>query len=327
MADENGGIVDLRPGSSGPDTNRRNLLVGRAAELERLGLADRVAPATWRLRADLDSTLRDLSIRTDIIKTMHRAMAGAERLVDPQSFALQGDAPSAPIIGKLVERGLHAELTGSAYAVIDGADGHVHHVRFADLETTGDAAPGAIVEVRQWAGPNGDTRLSLAVRSDLSLDQQIEARGTTWLDRQLVSQTPVPTAGGFGRDIRQVLEKREAHLVGNGLARRVGSGVSIQRGLIETLKARELDDAVSQKAGQTGLAHSPSAPGDYVSGIYRERVTLSSGRFAMIDDGLGFQLVPWRPALDAHLGRHITGTMGPGGAVDWSLGRTRGLSR
>ena len=27
-------------------------------------------------------------------------------------------------------------------------------------------------------------------------------------------------------------------------------------------------------------------------GIYRQRVTLASGRFAMIDDGLGFQLVP-----------------------------------
>ncbi|MEG3125089.1 DUF3363 domain-containing protein [Sphingomonas sp. GB1N7] len=307
--------------------NRRILLLGRAAELERLGLANRVSSATWTLRADLEPTLRDLSIRTDIIKTMHRAMAGAERSIDPQSFALQGDAPSEPIIGQLVERGLHDELTGTAYAVIDGADGHVHHVRFADLETTGDAAPGAIVEVRQWVGTNGDTRLSLAVRSDLSLDQQIEARGTTWLDRQLVSQSPVPTAGGFGRDIRDARERREAHLVEEGLAHRVGSGVSIQRGLIETLKARELDDAVLRKVGQTGLVHNPSALGDYVSGVYRERVTLSSGRFAMIDDGLGFQLVPWRPALDAHLGRHITGTMGPGGAVDWSLGRSRGLGR
>jgi hypothetical protein len=45
----------------------------------------------------------------------------------------------------------------------------------------------------------------------------------------------------------------------------------------------------------------------------------------MIDDGLGFQLVPWRPALDAHLGSHIQGTMGRGGGVEWSLGRGRGL--
>lgn len=30
----------------------------------------------------------------------------------------------------------------------------------------------------------------------------------------------------------------------------------------------------------TGLAHRPSAPGEIVSGQYRERVTLASGRFA-----------------------------------------------
>ena len=29
-----------------------------------------------------------------------------------------------------------------------------------------------------------------------------------------------------------------------------------------------------------------------------QRVTLSSGRFAMNDDGMRFQLVPWRPALE-----------------------------
>jgi hypothetical protein len=45
----------------------------------------------------------------------------------------------------------------------------------------------------------------------------------------------------------------------------------------------------------------------------------------MIDKGLGFQLVPWRPALEQHLGRQITGVMTPGGGVDWSLGRGRGL--
>jgi type IV secretory pathway VirD2 relaxase len=59
-ADENDGIVDLRPVAAAPEASRRIMLLGRAAELERLGLADRVAPATWTLRADLEPTLRDL---------------------------------------------------------------------------------------------------------------------------------------------------------------------------------------------------------------------------------------------------------------------------
>ena len=51
----------------------------------------------------------------------------------------------------------------------------------------------------------------------------------------------------------------------------------------------------------------------------------SSGRFAMIDDGLGFQLVPWRPALEQRLGQQVSGTLTPGGRIDWSFGRRRGL--
>ena len=33
----------------------------------------------------------------------------------------------------------------------------------------------------------------------------------------------------------------------------------------------------------------------------------------MIDDGLGFQLVPWRPALEQKLGQQVPGTLTPGG--------------
>jgi hypothetical protein len=45
----------------------------------------------------------------------------------------------------------------------------------------------------------------------------------------------------------------------------------------------------------------------------------------MIDDGMGFSLVPWRPALEQHVGHQIAGIAMPGGAVDWSFGRKLGL--
>jgi type IV secretory pathway VirD2 relaxase len=325
MADEADGIVDLRPDGPGTRREQRRLLLGRAAKLERLGLANRIAPATWSLKAGIEPTLRDLSIRTDIIKTMHRAIAGIQRGGDLSAFALQPDAPADPIIGRLVERGLHDELAGSAYAVIDGADGRVHHVRFRDLDLTSDAAPGAIVEVRSWTDPRGDVRLSLAVRSDMTIAQQVTASGATWLDRQLVGKEPVATGGGFGQEIRAAVARRADQLVTEGLARRIGDLVVPDRRLLDALRSRDVAAAAAKTETALGLPHRPSAPGDHVSGVYRERVTLGSGRFAMIDDGLGFQLVPWRPALDAHLGQHITGTMGPGGAVDWALGR--GLGR
>jgi hypothetical protein len=53
--------------------------------------------------------------------------------------------------------------------------------------------------------------------------------------------------------------------------------------------------------------------------------TLASGRFAMIEDGLGFQLVPWQPVLDKRIGQHISGVMRDSGGIEWGFGGKRGL--
>jgi type IV secretory pathway VirD2 relaxase len=325
IADAGAGIADLRPGATDEDSRLRRLMLGRAAKLERLGLAERAAPACFALKPGLEPTLRDLGIRGDIIKTMHRAMTGAGREPDISGFALHGDNAGDPVLGRLVERGLHDELKGSAYAVVEGVDGKTHHLLFSDLELTGDAAPGAIVEARAYEDALGRKRLSLATRSDLSLQQQVSAPGATWLDRQLLSREPVVTGGGFGAEVQDAMERRVEHLASERLARRQGQRVIFSRDLLETLRRRELDNAAGKIAAETGIVYRPSPEGEHVAGIYRQRVVLSSGRFAMIDDVLGFQLVPWRPALEQQLGRQVSGVMLPSGGVDWSFGRKRGL--
>ena len=323
-ADEGAGIVDLRLGVSNEDPELRRLMLGRAAKLERLGLAEPVGPACWTLKPGLEQTLRDLSIRGDIIKTMHRAMTAGGREPDVAGFAVHGDDAADPVLGRLVARGLHDELKGSAYAIVEGIDGRTHHLRFPDLELTGDARPGAIVEARSYEDATGRARLSLAVRSDLTIETQVTAPGATWLDRQLLGREPA-TGGGFGAQVREAMDRRVEHLAGEGLARRQGQRIVFARDLLETLRHRDMDQATAALSAETGVAHRPSVEGDHVAGVYRQRVTLSSGRFAMIDDGLGFQLVPWRPALEQQIGRQVAGVMIPGGRVDWSFGRKRGL--
>ena len=105
----------------------------------------------------------------------------------------------------------------------------------------------------------------------------------------------------------------------------LGREISPVRDLLATLQRRELEDAAAKLSADTHLAYQPAAEGERVAGVYRERVTLASGRFAMIDDGLGFQLVPWRPALEKELGREVRGVLAAGGRVEWDLGRKRGL--
>ncbi len=122
------------------------------------------------------------------------------------------------------------------------------------------------------------------------------------------------------------MDRRVDHLVKQGLAAAAGpAGDVFARDLINTLRRRELDDAATRLSSETGLIHHPSAEGEQVAGVYRQRFNLSSGRFAMIDDGVGFQLVPWRPALEQQIGKQVSGVLSPGGSVDWSFGRTRGI--
>lgn len=324
-ADEGAGIVSLRPDGADRKPELRRLMIGRAAKLERLGLAEQTEPGCWTLKPGLEETLRGLSIRGDIIKTMHSAVTAGGREPDVSRFALHGDDPSDSVLGRLVARGMHDELKGSAYAIVEGIDGRTHHLQFTDLELTGDAAPGSIVEARSYEDVNGRKKLSLAVRSDLTLQQQTTAPGATWLDRQLLAREPIETGAGFGTEVQDAMDRRLEHLTGEGLVRRQGQRVIFARDLLDTLRRRELDSVAKKIAAETRLTYRPPADGEHVQGIYRQRIALSSGRFAMIDDGLGFQLVPWRPALEQQLGRQISGVMLPGGGVNWSFGRKRGL--
>ena len=326
VADDGAGVVDLRPGGvAPPDPELRRLMIGRAQVLERLGLAGPVGPAQWTLKPDVEPTLRAMGDRGDVIRTMHRALSRGGREPDTGAFAIHGeDAPA--VLGRLADRGLHDESKGSAYVVIEGVDGRAHHVRFGSLEATGDASIGAVVEVRPFTSGDGQRRVSLAVRSDLPLAAQVTSPGATWIDRTLVSREPASLAGsGFGAEVREALEQRTDHLAAEGLARRAGQRTVFARDLLETLRRQELDAAAGKLSAATGLPRQSAAEGEHVAGVYRQRVQIASGRFAMIDNGLGFELVPWKPALEEHLGRQVSGIVLPGGGVDWSFGRRRGL--
>lgn len=325
MADEGGGVADLRRAVGGDASDLSRLMRGRIAKLDRLGVAKQVAPGCWTLKSDIEQTLRDLSIRGDVIKTMHRAISYAGREINASSFALHGDEPTDRVLGRLAERGLYDELKGSAYAIIEGVDGRTHHLVVSDLELTGDAKAGAIVEARAYDDAQGRKRLSLATRSDFTLEEQVMAPGATWIDRQLLAREGARGSAGFGAEVREAMDRRVEYLAGEGLARRQGQMIIFARNLLDTLRRRELDAAAGRIAAATGLTYRSSPEGEHVAGIYRQRVTLASGRFAMIDDGLGFQLVPWRPALDQQLGRQVSGVAMSGGRVDWSFGRKRGL--
>jgi len=326
VRDGRASIIDMAPIPGQQPDEFQTLKMGRLRKLESLGLADQLGPGQWMIDEKAEATLRELGERGDIIKRMHRALTerGIER--GSASYVLAAERLDTPIVGRLVDRGLDDELKGTAYAVVDGVDGRTHHIKLPDLDASGDSAPGSIVELRRFDDAKGERRVAIAVRSDLDIERQITASGATWLDRQNIAREPVALSdGGFGAEVRQALDARAEHLLERGFAERSGKRVSFTRNLIDTLRARELEALGEKLSAETGQPFNHSGSGDYVAGSYRQRFTLASGRFAMLDDGLGFQLVPWTPSLEKHLGRHVSGIARDDGGIDWSFGRKRGL--
>ncbi|GAA4184698.1 relaxase/mobilization nuclease domain-containing protein [Shinella granuli] len=320
------GIIDLAPRADRQPDEFHALKVGRLRTLEILGVAGQVGHSQWFIRPEAESVLRELGERGDIIKRMHRALTerGIER--GSASYVLAGESLDVPVVGRLLERGLDDELKGTAYAVVDGVDGRPHHIKLPHLDAAGDSPPGSIVELRAYEDAQGQRRVALAVRSDLDIHSQVNAAGATWLDRQAVAREPIALSeGGFGAEVQRALEQRAEHLIGEGLAERQGGRVVFARRLLNTLRDREVSALGEKLAAETGLPFNHADGGEYVAGSYRQRFTLASGRFAMIDDGLGFQLVPWSPSLEKQIGRHVSGVARDDGGVDWDFGRKRGI--
>ncbi len=321
QAASNDGVVDLRPEAAARPDITHHVRLGRMQKLEGLGLATLIGSAQWTLSPEAEETLRDLGERGDIIKRLHRAMSDRS----PSEWVVAGEADGRPVVGRLMERGLDDELKGSAYAIVDGVDGRVHHLRLSDLDATSDAATGAVVELRRFKDAAGRDRAALAVRSDLSIEAQATVSGATWLDRRLVDSKAMNFSNvGFGGEVREALERRTEYLIGEGLARRRAQQVLFARDLLDTLRQRELAATGERLTAETGLPVSSVTDGEHVSGVYHQRITLASGRFAMVDGGVGFSLVPWTPALERHLGRHVSG-VADGTGVNWSFGKKLGI--
>ncbi len=95
--------------------------------------------------------------------------------------------------------------------------------------------------------------------------------------------------------------------------------------LLSRLEQQEIARVGPELAKARGLTFTPAETGNYVTGTLVGTTNPASGKFAMIDDGLGFSLVPWQPVLDKQIGRHISGVAMPGGGIDWTFGRNLGL--
>jgi len=396
LAAQRAGIIDVRPPAQ-PSTPsfHQSLQIGRLQHLEKMGLARETRPGIWELQENIQSALRTMGERGDIIRTMQRALGRTQG-----DFVVIGrEERGLRLTGRIAAQGRVDELHDQRYLIVEAADGRSYHLTLPANANTADFATGAIVEVGMPSTPRSvdkniarftedglyrtrrhleslsgredaeglvqahvrrlealrrsgiverveegvwrvpadlpargleydarrDPGAAVHVRSHLPIRDQVRAPGATWLDQQLLNPTTRPALTGFGGELRRALEARQNYLVESGFATRRAQNVVLMKDLLATLRDREVEATAVQIHAQNGLVYRPVEEGQPVSGVYRRSEQLVSGRFAMLDDGIGFTLVPWRPAIEKHLGRELTVKV-QGGLASWEIGRRRALS-
>ncbi len=186
--------------------------------------------------------------------------------------------------------------------------------------------PGDLAERgRQYDAQRLGDGVAVELKSHLPIERQARVIGATWLDQQLIGGGKGLGDLGFGAEVKDALRQRADFLTEQGLAEHRGQRIVLARNLLATLRGRELATAAEDIAAETGLEHRPVADGQRVAGIYRRSVMLASGRYAMLDDAMGFSLVPWKPVIEQRLGQQLAATV-RGGGVSWEIGRQRGMS-
>ncbi|MDP3405808.1 MAG: DUF3363 domain-containing protein [Brevundimonas sp.] len=131
---------------------------GRLRHLERLGLAERTG-GRYRLDAQMETKLRTLQIRRDVIRTLNqRRMAGA-RDVRPLG--------AETVRGHVVQAGRHDEVGTSPFVVVKDRAGVEHYARLAP----GTTAPAVGKSVEILGTDRGVARLGTLGRGQPTLER------------------------------------------------------------------------------------------------------------------------------------------------------------
>ena len=102
-----------------------------------------------------------------------------------------------------------------------------------------------------------------------------------------------------------------------------GQRVIFARDLLDYAPSARSRRDCGEPIGRHGTCASPVRRGDHVSGVYRQRVTWSSGRFAMIDDGVSAR--PLAAGARAEVGATPVGNHKAGAWRRLDFGRKRDL--
>lgn len=199
-------------------------------------------------------------------------------------------------------------------------------VRNVDQEPDGSwiITPDHLDKVEQFeARQLRDRPVTVETLSAVPLDKLTTAEAATWLDRELSADDPTPMRdAGFGGEVRAAQGVRRQWLVAEQLAEDRDGRIVYKRGMLATLRRRELLRIASQLSDKIGKPFAEAKHGETIHGSLARPIEMTSGRHALVERSRDFTLVPWRPVMERHIGKTVSGIMREGGA-SWTFGRQR----
>lgn len=156
-------------------------------------------------------------------------------------------------------------------------------------------------------------------------EKQMNARGETWLDQQLAGTAPEPLSeAGLGGEVRAAMAERLKLLQARGIVQD-RELATLTPAHLRALQHAGMADAAKQITKATGLDYAPLRPGEELQGTFESTYKTSNAKYAVIERGHQFALVPWSRELDRQRYRQIQIAMSPGMELSWTRGRSRGL--
>jgi type IV secretory pathway VirD2 relaxase len=254
------GRVEVRRGTR-PGPIDESTLIGRLEHLERLRLAERLSPTSWKLTEGWQQPLRELGSRGDILKQIHAAISGDParyHIVRPgQALPLEVGGGSQLLTGRVASKGLSDELKGAFYAVIETPTGHAYHVPL-DARDAGGLRAGDIVSL--------STKPDTPVRPvDRQIAEVARARGGIY--------NVEPTADGGSHPH----ERRLRELERLGLATAEGANQwKLSPNLLEALEERQRGTPVRHRLFLRKQPLSLGAQVDHPGPVWLDRVNAES---------------------------------------------------
>jgi len=314
-----------------PDEGRASPIVGRVIHR---GLADELRDRHYLLVDGIDGEVHCVPIgRGDAVAPIAE---GSVVRITPTSIAVREVDRTIDRVARTNDGiySIDAHLRHDPHASQAFAETHVR--RLEALRRRSDVAE----RLPDGSWPIGDDHLArveaharrmaaerpveVAVESTAPIERLSQMNAATWIDRRLSEAQAEPARdAGFGHEVREAEARRRQWLVEQDLAVDRNNEVQITKATLEQLRRRELLRVADRLSNELAREFSEARVGERVEGVVRRPVEMVSGRHVLIERAHDFTLVPWKPTLERHIGKPVSGIVREAG-INWAVGRERG---